>query len=536
MATEVDIKQLLQAGAHFGHKTSRWNPKMAPYIHSQRGGMHILDLAKTVTSLETAPEFITKTVASGKQILLVGTKRQAKDIIKQTAIEVKMPYVSERWLGGMLTNYQTIQQRLKRLTELEERKQKGEFELLTKKEALHLQDEMIKLNRLLGGIRQLKKLPDMLFIIDTKKEHIGVTEANKLGLPIVAVVDTNCDPDVIDYVIPGNDDAIRAVKLITGKIADACLEGRSQAEARGELAPPVEEREFYDTPRYELMEEFLEDEEEYLPDISEDEFVALRDLIRGRFGIWYDDQKRFLLLSRLSTRLARRGVETSGQYVHYLTRDPRREDEWTELASVLSNNETYFFRERAQLKALTGEILDTFLKHSGRVRLWSAACSSGEEPYSLGMALLETGKVSEPMISIRATDISPRVLELAQRRFYRALSLRATEPAIIQRWFRPQGDGFVIDERIARLVSFARLNLLYDAGVAAEGPFDAIFCRNVLIYFDKPTQKRVVESFAKALRPGGYLFLGHAESLFHLTDLYEPIVGRDAIIYRLKAL
>jgi chemotaxis protein methyltransferase CheR len=151
------------------------------------------------------------------------------------------------------------------------------------------------------------------------------------------------------------------------------------------------------------------------------------------------------------------------------------------------------------------------------------------------MTLLETGKLLDSQIAIRATDLSPRVLELAARGFYRTLSFRATEPAMIQRWFHPQGDGFAIDDRVKRLVTFARLNLLDDARVAAEGPFDAIFCRNVLIYFDKPTQKRVVESFAKALRPGGYLFLGHAESLFHLTDLYEPIVGPDAIVYRVKA-
>ena len=270
-------------------------------------------------------------------------------------------------------------------------------------------------------------------------------------------------------------------------------------------------------------------------DISDDDFVTLRDLIRDRFGIWYDDQKRFLLLSRLSTRLAKRGIETYGRYAQFLRYDPRREDEWSDLASVLSNNETYFFRERAQLKALASKILDEFLARSPRVRLWSAACSSGEEPYSLAMTLLETGKIADSMLSIRATDISPRVLELAGAAFYRALSFRATEPAMIQRWFRPQGDGFVVDERVRRLVSFGRLNLLDAPGVAAEGPFDAIFCRNVLIYFDKPTQKRVVESFAKALRPGGYLFLGHAESLFHLTDLYEPIVGPDAIVYRLKA-
>ena len=270
-------------------------------------------------------------------------------------------------------------------------------------------------------------------------------------------------------------------------------------------------------------------------DISDGDFVALRDLIRDRFGIWYDDQKRFLLLSRLSTRLAKNGFQTYGEYAYFLRYDPRREDEWTDLASVLSNNETYFFRERSQLKALAGAVLDEFLTRSSRVRLWSAACSSGEEPYSLAMTLVETGKVSDALLSIRATDISPRVLDVAAAAFYRALSFRATEPALIERWFRPRDDGFVLDERIKRLVSFGRLNLLEGQRVAAEGPFDAIFCRNVLIYFDKPTQKRVVESFAKALRPGGYLFLGHAESLFHLTDLYEPIVGPDSIIYRLKS-
>jgi chemotaxis protein methyltransferase CheR len=260
----------------------------------------------------------------------------------------------------------------------------------------------------------------------------------------------------------------------------------------------------------------------------------LRDLVRERFGIWYDDQKRFLLLSRLSTRVAKRGFETFGAYVRFLKDDPRREEEWTDLASVLSNNETYFFRERAQLKALAAGILDEFLKRSPRVRLWSAACSSGEEAFSLAMTLIETGKIQDAMLSIRATDISPRVLELAEKGYYRALSFRATEAPMLHRWFRAQGDGFAIDDRVKKLVSFGRLNLLDSTRVAAEGPFDAIFCRNVLIYFDKPTQKRVVESFAKALRPGGYLFLGHAESLFHLTDLYEPIIGPDAIVYRLK--
>ncbi len=269
-------------------------------------------------------------------------------------------------------------------------------------------------------------------------------------------------------------------------------------------------------------------------DISDHEFTRLRDLIRDRFGLWYDDQKRFLLLSRLSTRVAGRGFEDFGRYVSFLQYDPRREDEWSDLASVLSNNETYFFRERAQLKLLAGRVLDEIVARGPRVRLWSAACSSGEEPYSLAMTLIGTGKIPDPLLSIRATDISARVLEIAARGYYRALSFRATEPALIQRWFRAQDDGFVVDDRVKRLVSFARLNLLDDARVAAEGPFDAIFCRNVLIYFDKPTQKRVVESFARALRPGGYLFLGHAESLFHLTDRYEPVVAPDTIVYKLR--
>jgi chemotaxis protein methyltransferase CheR len=272
-----------------------------------------------------------------------------------------------------------------------------------------------------------------------------------------------------------------------------------------------------------------------LLEISDGEFAALRDLIRERFGLYYDDQKRFLLLSRLQTRLAKRGFETYGAYVAFLRSDPRREEEWNDLASALSNNETYFFRERAQLKALADGVVDEFLARSSRVRLWSAACSSGEEAYSLAMTLLASGKLGDAHLSIRATDISPRVLGIAERGFYRALSFRATEPAMIQRWFQAHDDGFVIDERIKRLVDFGRLNLLDATRIAAEGPFDAIFCRNVLIYFDKPTQKRVVESFAKALRPGGYLFLCHAESLFHLTDLYEPIIGREAIVYRLRS-
>ncbi|MFN2461851.1 MAG: protein-glutamate O-methyltransferase CheR [Candidatus Velthaea sp.] len=268
--------------------------------------------------------------------------------------------------------------------------------------------------------------------------------------------------------------------------------------------------------------------------ISDEDFRALRDLIRERFGIYYDDQKQFLLLSRLQTRLAKRSLQTYGDYVKFLRFGLDREAEFTDLASVLSNNETYFFRERAQLKSLCGPVMTELQAVSPRLRIWSAACSSGEEPYSLAMSLLESGRIAEPHISITATDISPRVLELCERGYYRALSFRATEPEMVRKYFTPLGDGFQISERIKRMVRFGSLNLMDDAKVARNGPFDAIFCRNVLIYFDKPTQKRVVESFAKALRPGGYLFLGHAESLFHLTECYEPIVQPESIVYRVR--
>jgi chemotaxis protein methyltransferase CheR len=269
-------------------------------------------------------------------------------------------------------------------------------------------------------------------------------------------------------------------------------------------------------------------------EISEVDFHALRDLIKERFGIYYDDQKRFLLLSRLQTRLPKRGFMTYAEYVHFLRFGADRETEFRELAAVLSNNETYFFRERAQLGALCGSILDDILRGAPRLRLWSAACSTGEEPLSIAMTLLESGRIAEAMVSITATDISPRVLDLCAKGFYRALSFRATEPAMIAKYFTPLGDGFLIAERIKRMVQFGSLNLMDDARVRGAGPFDAIFCRNVLIYFDRPTQKRVVENFAKALRPGGYLFLGHAESLFHLTDHFEPIVQPKAIVYRVR--
>src|SRR5581483_1466106 len=227
----VSMKLLLEAGVHFGHQTKRWNPKMKSYIFTERNGIHIIDLQQTVTKLTQAYNYVKEQAREGKTMLFVGTKKQAQESVQEEAQRCGMYFVNTRWLGGMLTNYQTIQQRLKRLTDLEERKSKGEFELLTKKEALKLQDEMIKLNRLLGGIRQMKRLPDLLFIIDTKKEHIAVKEANRLGIPIVSLLDTNCDPDEVQWGIPANDDAIRAVKLLTSKVADAILEGRAEAEA-----------------------------------------------------------------------------------------------------------------------------------------------------------------------------------------------------------------------------------------------------------------------------------------------------------------
>ncbi len=269
--------------------------------------------------------------------------------------------------------------------------------------------------------------------------------------------------------------------------------------------------------------------------ISDDDFRLLRDIVRERFGINYDDAKQFLLLSRLQTRLVKRSLNSYADYVKFLRFGPEREAEFRDLASVLSNNETYFFRERAQLRALCGNVLTDLQSNSPRLRVWSAACSSGEEPYSLAMSLLETGRIADANISIKATDISPRVLELCERGYYRALSFRATEPAMVQKYFSVQGDGFVIADRIKRLVQFSSLNLMDGAKIAAFGPFDAIFCRNVLIYFDKATQKRVVESFARALRAGGYLFLGHAESMFGLTNVFEPVVQPESIAYRLRA-
>lgn len=222
----VSMKQLLEAGVHFGHQTRRWNPKMAPYIFTDRNGIYIIDLQKTVKKIEEAYNFIKELSAAGGTVLFVGTKKQAQDAVKEETQRAGMFYVNQRWLGGMLTNFQTIRRRIERLLELEKMEIEGTINVLPKKEVAGLQREKEKLEKSVGGFKGMKKLPDALFIIDPRKERIAVAEAKKLGIPIVAIVDTNCDPEEIDYVIPGNDDAIRAVKLLTSKIADAVLEGR----------------------------------------------------------------------------------------------------------------------------------------------------------------------------------------------------------------------------------------------------------------------------------------------------------------------
>ena len=238
----ISMKQLLEAGVHFGHQTRRWNPKMAPYIFTERNGIYIIDLQKTVKKVEEAYNFMRDIAASGESILFVGTKKQAQEAIREEALRCNMFYVNERWLGGMMTNFKTIQGRIKRLRTLEAMEADGTFDVLPKKEVIGLRHEMEKLTKYLGGIKDMKKLPGALFIIDPRKENIAVMEARKLNIPIVATVDTNCDPDVIDHVIPANDDAIRAVKLLTAKMADAVLEGRQgmqteeAAEVVGETA------------------------------------------------------------------------------------------------------------------------------------------------------------------------------------------------------------------------------------------------------------------------------------------------------------
>ena len=232
----ISMKQLLEAGVHFGHQTRRWNPKMAPYIFTERNGIYIIDLQKTVKKVDEAYDFLRSVAEEGKSILFVGTKKQAQEAVKEEALKSGMFYVNERWLGGMMTNFSTIRKSINRLKELEAMEEDGTFEVLNKKEVLALKREQEKLEKSLGGIKDMEELPGALFIVDPRKERIAVAEAKKLNIPIVAIVDTNCDPDEIDYVIPGNDDAIRAVKLLTSRMADAVIEGR-----QGEAGEVVEE-------------------------------------------------------------------------------------------------------------------------------------------------------------------------------------------------------------------------------------------------------------------------------------------------------
>jgi small subunit ribosomal protein S2 len=220
------MKQLLEAGVHFGHQTRRWNPKMSTYIYMERNGIYIIDLQQTVKKFDEAYAFVKSVVAEGKEVLFVGTKKQAQETIKEEALRCGMHFVNQRWLGGMLTNYKTIRKRVMRLRELEKMEAEGTFEVLTKKEVAKLLNERERLERFLGGIKNMEKLPGAVFVVDPRKEKIAVAEAHKLNIPVVAIVDTNCDPDEIDYVIPGNDDAIRAVKLISARIADAVLESK----------------------------------------------------------------------------------------------------------------------------------------------------------------------------------------------------------------------------------------------------------------------------------------------------------------------
>ena len=237
----ISMKQLLEAGVHFGHQTRRWNPKMAQYIFTERNGIYIIDLQKTVRKIDEAYMFVRDLALDGKTILVVGTKKQAQESIESEAKRCGMYFVNNRWLGGTLTNFRTIRTRIDRLNNIDKMEKEGQFELLPKKEVIKLLAEREKLEKNLGGIREMKKLPGALFVVDPRKEHIAVAEARALKIPIVGIVDTNCDPDEIDYVIPGNDDAIRAVKLIAGKMADAVLEGKQGEQIEETVEAPVAE-------------------------------------------------------------------------------------------------------------------------------------------------------------------------------------------------------------------------------------------------------------------------------------------------------
>ncbi len=242
----ISMKQLLEAGVHFGHQTRRWNPKMKEYIFTERNGIYIIDLQKTVKKIDEAYYFIRDLAMEGGTVLFVGTKKQAQESIEQEAKRCEMFYVNQRWLGGMLTNFKTIQSRINKLRKIEKMEADGDFDLLPKKEVIQLKAEQEKLEKNLGGIKEMKKLPSAMFVVDPRKEHIAILEAKALGIPVVAIVDTNCDPDEADYPIPGNDDSIRAVKLIASKIADAVLEGRQGEQMSDEAIEEVaaDEEEF----------------------------------------------------------------------------------------------------------------------------------------------------------------------------------------------------------------------------------------------------------------------------------------------------
>jgi len=228
----ISMKALLEAGVHFGHQTKRWNPKMKPYIFTERNGIHIIDLQQTVAGLQGAMNYVSDLVANGGKVLFVGTKKQAQEAIEEESERAAQPFVNKRWMGGMLTNFKTIQTRLRYLADLEARKARGEFNDLPKAEAGKLDQQIDRLNNLLGGIKEMRQIPDAVFIVDPHRERIAITEAIKLGVTVVAMVDTNCDPDEVDYVIPSNDDAIRAVRVVTAKIADAALEGQQRRESQ----------------------------------------------------------------------------------------------------------------------------------------------------------------------------------------------------------------------------------------------------------------------------------------------------------------
>ena len=279
----ISMKQLLEAGVHFGHQTRRWNPKMAEYIYTERNGIHIIDLQKTVKKIDEAYLFVREAAADGGPVLFVGTKKQAQDSISEEAIRCGMFFINNRWLGGTLTNFSTIKNRIARLTELQKMEEDGSFEIRPKKEVAKLRLEKEKLEKNLGGIQGMNRIPSVMFIVDTKKEHLAVAEARRLGIPVVAIVDTNCDPEEVDYVIPGNDDAIRAVKLIAGRLADAVIEANQgeqmEAQRVSEPSEPEMPTTEADLPVHsEPVEEVVGDAEENNPVVTEESVSAENDV------------------------------------------------------------------------------------------------------------------------------------------------------------------------------------------------------------------------------------------------------------------